>query len=138
MPDSFDLNSDGTVSISLETGEKWTLRRPKLREYRELVENLARRRKNYRQDLADAEKALQARMENAAPDEDIDVNEEADSMAGKSIDLMMEWVNDVLVMLGNPSTPMTDDNAPVWVISGNISTSLFSHWQSVPQARGSV
>jgi hypothetical protein len=111
------LNPDGTVTLSLDDGT-WLIRRPKLRQFRELVESLARLRKTLNDEIAEAEET------------------KVDVPVTRPDELMLGWLNEVLATLGPVDAQLTDDNADAWMTTSGVSTDLITHWRTRPPVRG--
>lgn len=116
--DAFVLNDDGTATFNFGDAGVRTLRRPKLKQYRYLIEELNRMRKDLIPDASNAEEAAEA---------DIDVDEQ--------FNRLLAWLSEVFETLGDQPLPGEDDLEP-WVLNGAIPRDLVQHWIEVPTRRG--
>ena len=92
MPQGLELNQDGTAILHLPDGQTRVLRRPRLRQFRELVEGLTRAQQSLEADRDAQEKAEKA---GEPPPEISPV---------RADEVMMGWLNEVIAALA-PGTP---------------------------------
>ena len=118
MPEVFVLNTDGTATFDFGDAGLRSLRRPKLKQYRHLIEELNRMRKDLVPEGTTAEEVAEL---------DIDVDEQ--------FNRLLAWLREVFDTLGDGSLPDEDDLEP-WVLNGAIPRDLVQHWIEVPTRRG--
>lgn len=124
MPQGLELNPDGTAALHLPDGGTRVLRRPKLRQFRELVEGLTRAQKSLEADR-DAQEAAEKAGE---PPPDIS--------PVRADEVMLAWLNEAITVLA-PGTPtLTEDDVEPWMTTTGITTALVVHWRTVPSLPG--
>lgn len=109
----------GEVVFTFEKGDgsgeiTRTLRRPKLKEYRTLVE------------------AVGAMRDDVATD---DAAEMTTRDINKGMTRLLEWFQLVFSTLSGEALPPEDD-LPAWLIGGDVTRDLIAHWQATPSRRG--
>lgn len=118
ITENVSFNPDGTITFEFEgTGEdgaaiqlKRVLRRPKLKQYRNLMAT-----------LADVET-----KSNEVPEEERSAN--------LTIDLIIDWYNEVFSTI---SEPVNEDDIPVWVATDqSLIMDIVKHWSTSPFRRG--
>jgi hypothetical protein len=116
----FALNGDGTARFDFGDAGVRTLRRPKLKQYRYLIEELNKMRKELVPD-------------NAA--EDADADAAAMDNVDEQFNRLLAWLREVFETLGDGPLPEEDFLEP-WVLNGAIPRDLVQHWIEVPTRRG--
>ena len=115
ITDDYALEDDGTVQFNFG-GITRVLKRPTLRQYREIMQGLG--------DLRDQ------------------LLENGDTGVVKvQIDVMVKWFDDVFTSLAGEGLPkigkhVDEDKLPSWLLSNDIVTDLVRHWQTVPSRPG--
>ena len=125
----YDLNDDGTITFDFGDGLVRTLRRPKLKQYRALLESLNSMRRDLVSDVPDVD-------ENSTPEEiaaaeaamkDVDVDAQFDKLVG--------WLREVFSVIGDGPLP-DEDQLDAWIVNGTVTADLVKHWTKVPTRRG--
>jgi hypothetical protein len=117
--DGYDLNENGTITFEFE-GITRVLKRPTLGQYRGVIDALG----TLRDDVVAAQK------------------EGTDLKPGQQLDLLIVWLDHVLVTLAGEGLPRTadgvfdEDRIPAWLLSGTVVTDVIGHWQTVPSRHG--
>lgn len=150
VPEGAEFVNDGTLRVHIG-GKRWALRRPKVGEYKRLRE--------LRYEVEDAK--LVNLRDALLPDEPDDEenptkrrlgrmdNELASRQRGRDATaanekLERDWL--VAVFDGDPERelkgladkplPTDEDDWPLWLTQPDFASQLFTHWRSVPLARG--
>lgn len=112
--DAFDPQLNGTVKFVID-GIAFTLRRPKIKEFRIIRESL---------------------MEMGKPEEKTDgTYSELDHEERE--DALLKWWNLVFETLGNAEKELPpNDDLPLWLFDSEIIPSLMAVWMKSPQVRG--
>jgi hypothetical protein len=143
MTDGYTLNEDGTAVFEFD-GLIRTLRRPKLGQYRTLIESLG----EFREEVLQAAKAAE------------DGADAAPLKIGEQLDKLLDWFDGVFTSLAGEGLPrrtayfdgqgketteelavssgqvIDQDRLEPWLLSGQVVTDLIQHWQTVPSRRG--
>lgn len=139
MSDGYTLNEDGTAVFEFG-GIIRTLRRPKLIEYREVLEDLG----EFREEILRAAEAAKRAAETG------DASQVPSVKIGEQLDKLLSWLDSVFVTLageGFPRVEKTQDDGSVvlvidegklepWLLAGQVVTDLVQHWQTVPSRHG--
>jgi len=152
MSDGYTLNEDGTAVFEF-SGIIRTLRRPKLGEYRAILESLGEFREEILRAAEAARKAAADGEESTAPS--VKIGEQLDKLltwldgvfeklAGEGLPRRLAWVDETgkEVPDGTPTEGLTsteifdEDKLEPWLLSGVVVTDLVQHWQTVPSRRG--
>jgi len=112
----YELKADGTAVFHFDDITR-TLKRPTLRQYRELVESLGAMR----------DKLIAA--SDAANGEEVNVP------VALQFDELLGWLGQVCETLSGESLP-DEDLLPPWVLSPQIAGDLVTHWSTIPSHRG--
>jgi hypothetical protein len=110
----YELKTDGTAVFHFDDITR-TLKRPTLREYRELVESLG----NLRDELIEA----------SGGDTEVNVPVKL------QFDKLLGWLDEVCQTLSGEPLP-DEDSLPPWVLSPQIAGDLVTHWSTIPSHRG--
>lgn len=122
MSEGIDYRDDGTTIVEFDGGVIRTLRRPKLKQYRTLVESLTRMRRELLPDvdLNNVEEATKAAQ-------NLDPNEQ--------FDRLLAWLSTVFEALGDGPLP-SEDELDSWIVNGEVTRRLVEQWTKVPTRRG--
>lgn len=126
MAKQLELADDGRVIIRT-SAQEWVLRRPNLREFREIVE------------LAEAadKQVTDALAAFVNPDGTPDIAAQINAVGALQVGtaetppLFGALVRTYVSMLSDEE-PMDVDDLPSWALTGAVSGRLISHWRSVP------
>ena len=130
MPQGLELNPDGTAVLHLPDGQTRVFRRPKLRQFRELVEGLTRAQKSLEADKAAQEAAEKEAAEKGTPVELPDIS------VVRADEVMLGWLNEVVSVLAPGTAALTEDDVEPWMTTTGITTALVVHWRTVPSLPG--
>lgn len=126
MADNLSFNTDGTITFDYGDLHR-VLKRPSLRQYRNLLESLSRMR----------DEAL-ARSGGDLEDES-KVNM---GVISYQLDALVAWFDEMFESLSGERLPRRDDGSinddllPSWLLSGGVINDVVSHWQTVPSRHG--
>lgn len=141
MPDEireWELDPMGYVIVRLlddkgQVASTHRCRRPRLREYRELrndLEAITREANDKRNELAELQKQLED------PDSDVDsINQELADALDWLAERSVPWIQRAFDMLADRPLPEPDEWPP-FLVSQEIPLQMVRHWRSVPLASG--
>jgi hypothetical protein len=126
--DAFDPQPNGTIKFVID-GALHTLRRPKIKEFRNLREVLADIGAN---SIEDVEEAAAAVEKGEAPPS---LRDEAKRQERE--DELLEWWQLVFKTLNSDDKPFpSNDELPMWLFDGEIIPTVLKTWLSVPPRLG--
>ena len=126
--DAFDPQPNGTIKFVMN-GLPYVLKRPKIKEFRNLREMLAEIGAN---SLEDVEEAAQAVEKGEAPPS---LRDEAKRQERE--DELLEWWQLVFTTLNTSDKPIPEnDDMPMWLFDGDIIPTVLKTWLSVPHHLG--
>lgn len=126
MTKQLELADDGRVIIRTQTQE-WVLRRPNLREFREIVELAEAADRVMAETLAGCVK------DDGTPDIEAQIQAVGDLQVGTADRpaLFGDLIRTYVSMLSDEE-PMDVDDLPSWAVTGRVSGRLIAHWRAVP------
>lgn len=142
VPEGLELRKDGTI-LAVVDGERYRLRRPKIGEYRKLLERRDEMSDNLLRtdrDETSAAAALAGLMEEAR-NSDVDVEvliaarNKLREASAAARDLTPTWVGEVFDLLGDRPLP-SEDERPSWFVAPQLVGTLLGHWRAAPLVRG--
>lgn len=123
------LAPDGTIVFAFGADDVYTLRRPKIGEYKKLRERLMELASRDEATLRAWRKAVAAA--NSTLDDD-GVGAAIDPSPGLELELsVIEWWGDVFAVLSDRPLPPGDE-VPVWLTEPTLASEVTAHWRTRP------